>query len=127
MKVNSDFKELQLTLGRGDCYHTALAVLFEVRCLKGWWEMRKWRLVHAYITEGGKSIGGHAWLENDNKVVDQEYGYIESMDKYYKYFNPTEIRKYKFSEAMKLFKKKKHYGIWHGVSEKMGGKVLSNV
>lgn len=124
MNRGEELKKNQLVLGRGDCYHTALANLFEIRCVEPWWKWRRFRLVHGYFDPArcnDKTRQGHAWLEVDGrKVLDQELGLLETVEAYYAFWKPTEIKRYTLRRAVREVIRSGHYGIWHGPEEKTG-------
>lgn len=74
-------------------------------------------IVHGEVNRIGK-IAKHAWIENDNTIIDVVAGVRIPKARYFEILKPKEYSRYTFPEALKLRFKTGGYGAWTKEEEK---------
>jgi hypothetical protein len=100
----------------GDCYQAAFEYMMD-RCL---YEEANYILVHAEVAGRGPLEGltfGHAFLLNDELVIDPSNGRIVEMPRQLYYFlgcidQINNLHNYSWKDAKKKVLQFKHYGPW---------------
>jgi hypothetical protein len=118
IKINSLFKKAQrakkLPSATGDCFKVATNYIIENSILRG---NKDLVLVHGIVTGQGPVFGvkyQHAWVENNNTVIDMSNGKNVSISKdlYYAIGKILNTKRYVPNQVRKMLLKHKHYGPW---------------